>query len=494
MRVTEAAQAAPMATVEPRPGDKRALSKVELLRISLYWLAISGLWAGLTFTLLPLISQQLICGTGVDATTCATMPIQQLSPAVGGIRLRPEVALGFVLLVGSAVAFVVQPVAAALSDYTRSRLGRRRPWILVGTSLDVVFLALLTLLVRDPGSQAFVGMAVLIVLLQFSSNLAQGPFQGYVPDLVPDEQVGLASGLVGTMTVSGQLLGAGIAGVAIALGEPWLGIIGLAVLEVSTMLPAVFGVADRPVEMPKRAGSMIAGVRGAAAEAWGHRSFVWLLVSRFFILMTVGSVTALAFFFLTRSLVYTSEEAATAIVILLAVTVLTAALVSVIAGPISDRVGRRQMIWLSCAIGAVGLALLATTTAQPELVIGGARFPLGGLAAVPIGVGAGMFVSVDWALMVDIIPKVTAGRYMGISNVVTATSGAIAGAIGGVVIATTTSLTGDAALGPRVALGLAVSFYGLGALALTRVDTRPFEVQMAERRAKGALAAATPTT
>ncbi len=132
------------------------------------------------------------------------------------------------------------------------------------------------------------------------------------------------------------------------------------------------------------------------------------------------------------------------------------------------------------------MAVLALAPAQPELVIGGVRFPLGGLAAVPIGIGAGMFVSVDWALMVDIIPKVTAGRYMGISNVVTATSGAIAGAIGGVVIASTTSLTGDAALGPRVALGLAVSFYGLGALALTRVDTRPFEVQMAERRATGA--------
>lgn len=465
------------------PGAKRRLSKIELLRISLYWLAISGLWAGLSFTLLPLVSQQLLCPAGVDAATCATMPIEQLTPAFGGVRLRPEVALGFALLAGSLVAFVVQPVAAAMSDYTRSRLGRRRPWILVGTTLDVVFLVLLALVVVGGGSQAFLWMAILIVLLQFSSNLAQGPFQGYVPDLVPDEQVGLASGLVGTMTVSGQLVGAGIAGVAIALGEPAWGILGLAVLEVSTMLPAVFGVADRPVEMPKRSGSMVDGVKGAAAEAWGHRSFVWLLVSRFFILMTVGSVTALAFFFLTRSLAYSSEDAATAIVILLAITVLTAAVVSVVAGPVSDRWGRRQIIWLSCLIGAIGMATLAAAPAQVDLEIAGVRFPVGGLAAVPIGIGAGMFISVDWALMVDIIPKVTAGRYMGISNVVTATAGSIAGAIGGVVIATTTDLSGDAALGPRVALGLAVAFYGLGALALVKVDTRPFEIQMAGRRA-----------
>ena len=115
------------------------------------------------------------------------------------------------LFVGSLVALIVQPVAAALSDYTRSRLGRRRPWILVGTSLDVIFLILLA------NSHTFLALAVLIVLLQFSSNLAQGPFQGYVPDLVPESQVGLASGLVGTMQVSGQLVGAVIAGFAVYL-------------------------------------------------------------------------------------------------------------------------------------------------------------------------------------------------------------------------------------------------------------------------------------
>jgi MFS family permease len=264
------------------------------------------------------------------------------------------------------------------------------------------------------------------------------------------------------------------------------------VLEVGTMLPAVFGVADRPVEMPERSGGVAEGVKGAVAEAWGHRSFVWLLVSRFFILMTTGTLVALAQFFLTRSLGYEAGEAATAIIVLLALTVGTAAVVSVVAGPISDRWGRRQVIWLSCAIGAVGMALMAVAPAQPEVVVAGIRFPLGGLAAVPIGIGAGMFISVDWALMVDIIPKVTAGRYMGISNVVTATSGAIAGAIGGIVIALSTEWSRDAGFGPRVAFGLAILYYALGALALRRVDTRSFEVQMADRRS--ALLAAAPTT
>ena len=52
------------------------------------------------------------------------------------------------------------------------------------------------------------------MLLQFSSNFAQGPFQGYVPDLVPAHQVGRASGLMGVMIVLGQVVGAGIARLA----------------------------------------------------------------------------------------------------------------------------------------------------------------------------------------------------------------------------------------------------------------------------------------
>ena len=48
------------------------------------------------------------------------------------------------------------------------------------------------------------------------------------------------------------------------------------------------------------------------------------------------------------------------------------------------------------------------------------------LALIPVGISAGTFLAVDWALMTDIIPKATSGRYMGISNVATAASGPLA--------------------------------------------------------------------
>jgi MFS family permease len=447
------------------------LSRTELLRISLYWLALTGIWAAITFQLKPVLVTDLICPAGLDSAACAALPNEQLTPIVGDIRVKPEVAVGVIAFLGAIVAIVVQPIAAALSDYTQSPIGRRRPWIIVGTALDAVFLVALA------NAQTFVALAVLIVLLQFSSNIAQGPFQGYVPDLVPQSQVGVASGLVGLMTVGGQLAGVAIGAAAVVAGNIPAGFLALAVLEVATMLPAVFGVADRSVEMPVRTGSRLANVQRAIMEAVGYRSFVWLLVSRLFILMTAGTLAAFAQFFLTRSLGYTQTEAAATILILLTLTVLTSAVAAAWAGRASDRFGRRQLIRLGCLIGAVGMAILAVSPAQPELAFGGVRFPLGGLGAIPVGIGAGMFLSADWALMVDIIPRPTAGRYLGISNVVTATSGAIATAIGGLVIAGTTDLVGDAGPGPRVAVALTLVFYVIGAWAVGRVDPRPYEVQ-----------------
>src|SRR4029077_20890212 len=80
-------------------------------------------------------------------------------------------------------------------------------YIVIGGLLDVAFLWALA------SAQSYVAIVIALVLLQFSSNLAQGPFQGYMPDLVPADQVGRASGLMGVMIILGSMAGVGIAAV-----------------------------------------------------------------------------------------------------------------------------------------------------------------------------------------------------------------------------------------------------------------------------------------
>ena len=177
------------------------------------------------------------------------------------------------------IAVLVQPIAGSLSDYTISRFGRRKPYIFVGTILDVLFL------IGIATSNTVLAVGAFVVLLQFSANFAQGPFQGYVPDLVPPLQVGLASGLVGLFTVLGVVVGSGLASIGLANGDFTVPTIALGIIELVTMLSLFFRL-DEGRAAKDRAGRSWTAV---AKEAWARdvlkeRSFMFLVASRFFIL------------------------------------------------------------------------------------------------------------------------------------------------------------------------------------------------------------------
>src|SRR5438045_4518848 len=124
----------------------------------------------------------------------------------------------------------------------------------------------------------------------------------------------------------------------------------------------------------------------------------------------------------------------------------------------SDLIGRKPVIYASCAFGAIGAAIVAIA---PSVVVAEA-------GVLFVAVGAGAFLAVDWALMTDIIPKASAGRYMGISNVATACAGPVALLVGGTVM----DVVGgpeESGSGPRAAFAVGVGLFLLGALLLTRV-------------------------
>ena len=172
------------------PGEPiRLLPLGQLLRLSVYWLGLVAVFQGIGLIMQERI-KDLVPDPSIQYTT-----------------------LGIAQVAGVVIAIAVQPTVGSISDYTISRFGRRKPFILIGTTLDLVFL------VAIATSNSIVAIAVLVVLLQFSSNFAQGPFQGYVPDMVPAPQVGLASGMVGLFTVLGVVFGSAMASLGLILGD-----------------------------------------------------------------------------------------------------------------------------------------------------------------------------------------------------------------------------------------------------------------------------------
>ena len=129
------------------------------------------------------------------------------------------------------------------------------------------------------------------------------------------------------------------------------------------------------------------------------------------------------------------------------------------AGRISGRIGRKPVIYAAVTAGAVSAALMAVVPSYALLL----------LAIIPLGLCLGVFLAVDWALMTDIIPKAESGRYMGISNVVTAGSGLLANASGALLAAGVIVATGSANLGYRSIMLLMIVEFALGAWALSHV-------------------------
>src|SRR5205814_1996647 len=139
----------------------------QILAISILWFALSLHWSALGFIILP----------------------SQILKMVG--ELHKGEALAFVLVPGAFVALFSSPLIGLLSDRTRgtlARWGRRRPYIVLGTLLNVVALVWMAL------APNLLWLLCAYLLVQFSSNVIQAPFHALLPDIVPAEQRGLASG------------------------------------------------------------------------------------------------------------------------------------------------------------------------------------------------------------------------------------------------------------------------------------------------------------
>ena len=193
-----------------------------------------------------------------------------------------------------------------------------------------------------------------------------------------------------------------------------------------------------------------------------ERSFLWLVASRLCILTGAALYPIMATFYLAQVFGLDEKAAGDTKLILIGIVGVCVTLSVVPASRLSDRVGRKKVIYASCLAGGVGLGMGAVAPVLPMALAGVGIF----------AIAAGAFLAVDWALMSDIVPKASTGRYMGISNVATASAGTIALALGGAGVMDTVNHIFGYGTGPRAALMLGVVLYILGAVFLRPVVER----------------------
>ncbi len=364
------------------------------LFISLFWLGITYLWGGINGVILPTLNQGLI-NENYKGTT-----------------------LGIITALGMVVAIIVQPAVGAFSDVSRHPWGRRRPFILLGGTLAICGLLLLAGVALFFHNWWYLLLAYL--LLQFADNIAQGAYQGFIPDQVPEGKRSRASGAMGIAQIIGNVGGLGAATYFIDQNQPVPAIMVICIVFISTLLPTLFLVPEEPlkkegVEKPLEA------FKNVWPDLKQNPDFVLFILSRLFVLTALATISVFALYYL-QDVILKGQGKLSESYTLLGVVIVSCSLASIFPAVwLSERIGRKKLVMISCSIGAVGMLLLSTATNMTEVVTYSAF----------LGIATGSFNSIDWALATDLIDRKAAGRLLGVSNLAGAGSQALAALLGG---------------------------------------------------------------
>ncbi|MFJ9085512.1 MFS transporter [Streptomyces sp. NPDC102384] len=351
--------------------------------------------------------------------------------------------------VGAVAMMIVQPVVGLLSDRTRSRWGRRAPWIAAGAVLG----AALMLAVRYS-----TGIGLLVAfwaLVQLGMNAAQGSLNTTVPDRIPENKLGTASALSGIGTVLGVLIGAVGAGAlfdVMGLDSYYPFALALAVMGLLFVLVAK----DRSSVDLHVPDTNWAGLLKSYLIPLRSADFRWVWFAGLMVMLSYGASNAFNLYML-QSYIQPALSAAeaTRLVPVLAIVVLPGTVVSMlVTGRWSDRIGRRKPFVIGAsALFAASMAVPLVWPALPALFI---QNIVGGL-------GAGCYLAVDRALLIDVLPdREAAGRDLGIG----ATGINLGQAVGPVVAGQLVALTGG--YGSVWVLSLLAALTGAVAIARVR--------------------------
>lgn len=348
--------------------------------ISCFWFAYNFHWGALLAIVLP----------------------SQITAIVGDAR--KELFNGLIPPLGAALSLVITPLAGVLSDRSTSRFGRRRPFMVVGAAFNLIFLLAMAGFTHGSSIWPFL---LCYLGVQLGNNWSGGPYAGLIPDVVPAGQRGSASGWLALMTALGTLSGAIAAGQMIR-GEQYAPIYyAIAAVVIVFLALTVWGVREHPAP---RAGPAKGSVwRDFIPRGPAYRNFYLVLVTRALVTMGIYSVFTFFQFFL-KDIIRTAnpvEQTSYLIAIIIGAGVPT----SLIAGRLSDRHGRKPLVYVSGGLMALASVIFIFVAFAPSLAF---TFVVGAL----FGIGYGAYQAVDWALAVDVLPKgEAAAKDMGIWHV-----------------------------------------------------------------------------
>jgi MFS family permease len=145
-----------------------------------------------------------------------------------------------------------------------------------------------------------------------------------------------------------------------------------------------------------------------------HPDYWWLLVERLLFLLGIYGVQSFAQYYLQDVLRVPDPPKQTGD--LLASLTVSLIILVLLGGWLTDKFGAKKILYLATFVASIGIFLMLFATDMRGLLIFGSLF----------GAGIGLFLTANWALANTLAPQAEAGKYLGLTNLATAGSAALA--------------------------------------------------------------------
>lgn len=371
------------------------------------------------------VNMLMILGATIPTGAAASLMAYNFTVHLG--EVDANAAIGIANVFGALAGAIGAIVGGNVSDHTRTRLGRRNPWIMFGAILGAACILSLSL-----ASFSLIWPAVILFCgFQIGLNIMLSSYYALLPDRVSSRLMGRASAWASMGTLLGNALGGIVTSILVStFGEANLATAFLLVPWTMVIMMAVIVLALPGAKLSRQEGTerfdvreMLAGFRPPKDKQFWY-VYLGRLVFMVGLMLLVQTQTQQLIYHFDLPLKTAASTAA-----LLGIVLAIGSLIStVIAGPLSDKLRRRKApAMVSAVIFALSTVVLLLSTDTWVLFVNV------GLAAFAFGA----FSSVDQAIMVEILPnKETAARDLGFLNTTNTLSGVIGGGLGALLIGT----------------------------------------------------------
>jgi MFS family permease len=441
---------------------ERKIHWYDYITVNIFFFALTARSQTLTPLILPLLVQTFM-GDDVKGA------------AYGNLRL-------WALM----IAVLVQGLVGLLSDRSTSRLGRRRPFILIGGVTEVlVFLGIGVIAATMEGPAGYWTLFGAYILSMLSSNTGHAAAQGLIPDLIPEKKHGIFAGVKAFFELPAPLIFVSfVITKLVEAGNIWGALLVLSGIVLLCTLITMF-VPEKPIKQPPNkvewkpilrlvamtavftviilgSGELVNFVNGLAVDlpdttalivtaamgvlgmaiavilgVWASvrislggdkkgtsdkSSFTWWVINRLAFLVGSTNLASFVLYFLQEHFPELEGAAAAGPTAMLVMFVGIAILISSIPAG-----------WLTDKFGRKPLCAFSgvLATVGTVVVLASVSMTMLYIGGLMVGVAIGIFYSASWALGTSMVPKEEAGRYLGIQNLAGAGAGAIGAYIGG---------------------------------------------------------------